>query len=173
MEEKISPLTIARRLLPLCLALVLTQTYIWTALVGWEEVANGNHASARETVIAIGTTASPTVMLIVVISIGEAILLDSVWGIIMVTAGYLTNKFVKPLIERHKEEGRVEGITAGREEGIAVGEAKGREEGIAVGEAKGREEGESAANRRWTEWNSRRIEAERAGVPFDEPPPAP
>ena len=156
MEEKISPLTIARRLLPLCLALVLTQTYIWTALVGWEEVANGSHASARATVIAIGTTASPTVMLIVVISIGEAILLDSVWGIIMVTAGYLTNKFVKPLIERHKAEGREEGITAGREEGMS--------EGIATGEA--------AANRRWTEWNSRRIEAERAGVPFDEPPPA-
>ena len=168
MEEKISPLTIARRLLPLCLALVLTQTYIWTALVGWEEVANGGHAGARETVIAIGTTASPTVMLIVVISIGEAILLDSVWGIIMVTAGYLTNKFVKPLIERHKEEGRVEG----REEGITAGREEGMSEGIAVGEAKGREEGEADANRRWTEWNSRRIEAERAGVPFDEPPPA-
>jgi len=151
-NEFFSPLSIARRLLPLCLALVLTQTYIWTALVGWEEVANGSHAGARETVIAIGTTASPTVMLIVVISIGEAILLDFAWGIIMVTAGYLTNKFVKPLIERHKEEGR--------------------EEGIAVGEAKGREEGEASERRRWTEWNSRRIEAERAGVPFDEPPPA-
>ena len=136
MEEKFSPLTIARRLLPLCLALVLTQTYIWTALVGWEEVANGNHASARETVIAIVTTASPPVMLIVVVSIGEAILIDFAWGIMMVTARYLTNKFVKPLIERHKAEG------------------------------------EAAANRRWTEWNSRRLEAERAGVPFDEPPPA-
>ena len=54
----------------------------------------------------------------------------------MVTARYLGNKFVQPLIERHK----------------AVGEA--------------------AANRRWTEWNRRRVEAERAGVPFDEPPPA-
>ena len=168
MEEKLSPLTIARRLLPLCLALVLTQTYIWTALVGWEEVANGSHAGARETVIAIGTTASPTVMLIVVISIGEAILLDSAWGVIMVTAGYLTNKFVKPLIERHKAEGREEGITAGREEGIAVGEAKGREEGMSEGIAVG----EADANRRWTEWNSRRIAAERAGVPFNEPPPA-
>ena len=62
----------------------------------------------------------------------------------MVTARYLGNKFVKPLIERHK--------AAGREEGVAVGEASER--------------------RRWTEWNSRRIEAERAGVPFDEPPPA-
>ena len=164
MEEKISPLTIAGRLLPLCLALVLTQTYIWTALVGWEELANGGHASARETVIAIVTTASPPVMLIVVVSIGEAILIDFAWGIVMVTARYLTNKFVKPLIERHKAEGRVEGMTVGREEGMTAG--------IAVGEAKGREEGEAAERRRWTEWNSRRLEAERADVPFDEPPPA-
>ena len=62
----------------------------------------------------------------------------------MVTARYLENKFVKPLIERHKAEGR--------EEGIATGEA--------------------AERRRWTEWNARRIKAERAGLPFDEPPPA-
>ena len=54
----------------------------------------------------------------------------------MVTARYLENKFVKPLIERHKAEG------------------------------------EAAERRRWTEWNARRIEAERTGVPFDEPPPA-
>ena len=58
----------------------------------------------------------------------------------MVTARYLGNKFVQPLIERHKAEGR--------------------------------EEGETAERRRWVEWNSRRVEAERAGVPFDEPPPA-
>ena len=54
----------------------------------------------------------------------------------MVTARYLGNKFVQPLIERHKAEG------------------------------------EAAERRRWVEWNSRRVEAERAGVPFDEPPPA-
>ena len=70
----------------------------------------------------------------------------------MVTARYLGNKFVQPLIERHKAEGREEG----REEGMTAG--------IATGEA--------AERRRWTEWNSRRVEAERAGVPFDEPPPA-
>ena len=62
----------------------------------------------------------------------------------MVTARYLENKFVKPLIERHKAEGR--------EEGIATGKA--------------------AERRRWTEWNARRIDAERADIPFNEPPPA-
>jgi len=78
----------------------------------------------------------------------------------MVTARYLGNKFVQPLIERHKAEGRVEGI--------AVGRVEGREEGMSEGIATG----EAAERRRWTEWNSRRVEAERAGVPFDEPPPA-
>ena len=70
----------------------------------------------------------------------------------MVTARYLENKFVKPLIERHKAEGRAEGREEGREEGILTGEA--------------------AERRRWTEWNARRLDAERAGLPFDEPPPA-
>ena len=74
----------------------------------------------------------------------------------MVTARYLENKFVKPLIERHKAEGRIEGREEGREEGVVAG--------ILTGEA--------AERRRWTEWNARRLEAERAGVPFDEPPPA-
>ena len=78
----------------------------------------------------------------------------------MVTARYLGNKFVQPLIERHKAEGRDEG----REEGMTAG--------IAVGRSEGREEGEAAERRRWTEWNSRRVEAERTGLPFDEPPPA-
>ena len=54
----------------------------------------------------------------------------------MVTARYLTNKFVKPLIKEHE----------------ARGEARERS--------------------RWLEWNARRIEAEKNGVTFDEPPPA-
>ena len=52
---------------------------------------------------------------------------------------------------------------AGKAEGKTEGEAKGRDEG----EAKGR--ADEAA--RWRAWNARRIEAEREGRPFDEPPP--
>ena len=39
--------------------------------------------------------------------------------------------------------------------------------GIDEGVVKGRAEGRAA----WSAWNSRRLEAERDGVPFDEPPP--
>ena len=55
----------------------------------------------------------------------------------MVTARYLTEKFVEPLREKLREEGRDE------------------------------------ANRKWADWNNRRIKAADEGVPFDEPPPAP
>ena len=39
--------------------------------------------------------------------------------------------------------------------------------------AEGKVEGEVQMHNRWSAWNSRRIEAERRGEPFDEPPPAP
>ena len=32
-------------------------------------------------------------------------------------------------------------------------------------------EGMAQENAKWSAWNSRRMEAERSGVPFDEPPP--
>ena len=65
----------------------------------------------------------------------------------MITAEYFRSKFVKPVIERHKEEGR--------EEGKIEGAAEGR----------------SKMHRKWAGWNNRRLEAEEAGLPFDEPPP--
>lgn len=37
--------------------------------------------------------------------------------------------------------------------------------------AKAREEGREETNRRWTEWNERRMKAEEEGKVFDEPPP--
>ena len=61
----------------------------------------------------------------------------------MVTAKYLGNKFVKPLIEKRREEGRKEGRAEGRTEERLL----------------------------WSEWNRRREEAAANGVPFAEPPP--
>ena len=63
----------------------------------------------------------------------------------MVTAQYLTEKFVEPLREQLREEGRVEG----------------------------REEGREEAHSKWADWYRRKTEADEKGVPFDEPPPAP
>ena len=65
----------------------------------------------------------------------------------MVTARYLTDKFVEPLRERLREEGRAEGRKEGRAEIIDT-------------------------VRKWEDWNNRRMKAEDEGIPFDEPPPA-
>ncbi len=45
---------------------------------------------------------------------------------------------------------------------------QGREQGI----EQGREQGRSEAHRAWSDWNTRRQEAEAKGLPFNEPPPA-
>lgn len=55
----------------------------------------------------------------------------------------LRDKFVRPIAEGHRAEGRVEG----------------------------RVQGETNMYNAWADWNSRRLEAEGEGRPFDEPPP--
>ena len=56
----------------------------------------------------------------------------------------------------------------GHKEGIQEGLAEGRKEGHADGVA----EGLRQAHQDWAGWNERRAAAERAGLPFDEPPPS-
>ena len=60
----------------------------------------------------------------------------------------------------------------GHKEGIQEGLAEGRKEGIKEGHAEGLEVGLRQAHQDWAAWNERRAAAERAGLPFDEPPPS-
>ena len=71
---------------------------------------------------------------------------------------YLTNKF-KTKVKQQVKEAKAEGIAEGR----AQGEAKGR--------AQGRVQGRTENHQMWVAWNTRRMEAEARGIPFDEPPP--
>ena len=71
----------------------------------------------------------------------------------------MVNRFVNPVIERHKAAGRVEGM------------AEGRVEGMAEGRVKGLAEGQAAERSQWQDWNRRRMDAAVAGQPFHEPPP--
>ena len=143
-NEFFSPLTVVKRLAPLCLGVTLLYAIGWTALIARHEVRTGSHPDLETTAIATAERVGQVDTLIILCSIATTVALDILGGMVMVTLRYLENKFVKPVIERHKAEGREEGVTVG----------------------------EAAERRRWTEWNSRRIEAERAGIPFDEPPPA-
>ena len=66
----------------------------------------------------------------------------------MVTARYLTEKFLEPL----REKIRAEGIEEGKAQGIAEGEAR--------------------KQREWEDWLRDGREARERGEPFDEPPPS-
>ena len=69
---------------------------------------------------------------------------------------YLTRKFMTKVTKIQAEsfeEGKAEGLEQGIEQGL--------EQGIAT------------AYRQWQAWNTRRMEAEAKGEPFNEPPPTP
>ena len=104
----------------------------YTILVARHEIAKGNHESNSEIIIAVAERDSMVTPGFVASTV---ILMEGV-GYIMITYDYLYNKFVQPVIDQHKAEGKAE------------------------------------MHRRWADWNSRRIEAESKGVPFDEPPPS-
>ncbi len=65
----------------------------------------------------------------------------------MVTARYLSSKFVTPLVERYRSEGKEEG------------------------RSEGKEEGRSEMHNAWLAWYRKSEEAKAKGLPFDEPPP--
>ena len=146
-----SPLDVAKKWIPWSLGLILSMTVGWVALVAYAEVSSGKHDNLIDTSIAVGSVAGMAAPLIPLFSIVIITAADLTGGAIVVTYNYLNNKFVKPLIEKHKAEGR----------------ALGREEGITQGIELGRQEIMVAIR----DWNNRRLDAEEKGEPFDEPPP--
>ena len=115
----------------------------YTILVARYEIVHGGHSSATEIIIAVAERDSLVIPGFVA---STAIMMEGV-SYIVITAEYFRNKFIKPIIEQHKEEGRAEGRAEGLTEGL------------------------TEMYQKWTDWNNRRMEAEREGLPFDEPPP--
>ena len=101
--------------LPWCVGLILVMTAGWTALVVWYEVSYGNHQSLLETAIAVGGKAGTAAPLIPLFAVLIVTVLDTLGGLIMVTARYLTDKWLNPLIEKRKAEA----LEAARKEVIA------------------------------------------------------
>ena len=65
----------------------------------------------------------------------------------MVMYQFAVNKWVKPVIQRHRDAGRAQGRVEGRSEGRAE------------------------ANQAWKSWLERKTDAENKGLPFNEPQP--
>ena len=82
---------------------------------------------------------------------------------LMVTYDYLMNKYVRPLQERQRAEGREQGLAEGLAEGLAKGLVEGR--------AEGRAEAEAEFRVLVSEWNQHRLAATARNEPFDEPHP--
>ena len=101
---------------------------------------------------------------VAIVSMLLARAVNMIGGILLSLYQAMVNRFVLPVIEEHKAQGREEGRALGREEGLA--------EGIDVGHTAGIEEGRYKAMTEWTAWNQRRLAAELAGQAFAEPPPS-
>ena len=149
--QRESPLSVARKWLPWCAALIFVMTIGWTALAVWAEVDAGEQQGAVNIAIAAVNRAAPAAPLIVIYAMMIVSALDLARGFAVVTERFLTEKFLEPWRERQR--------------------ARARAEGHAEGRAEGREEGRTEAWHQWTEWNNRRKAAETNGEPFDEPPP--
>ena len=92
---------------------------------------------------------------------------NMIGGAAMTLYQAMVNRWVFPVIERHRAEGRAQGIAQGRTEGRTQGLTEGRTQG----RTEGLEQGRSQAHEEWMAWNRRRVEAERHGRDFDESPP--
>ncbi len=77
-------------------------------MVAWYEVSYGNHQSLLETAIAVGGKTGMAAPLIPLFAILIVTVLDTLGGFIVVTARYLTDKWLTPLREKRKAEVRKE-----------------------------------------------------------------
>ena len=143
-----SPLSISKELWPWCLWVICLLTVAWTALIVFGEVSSRKHAGILETSISVGSNTADAVPLIIVYSILGVMIGNFILGGGIMVMARATRDYLYDKIERRREKLREEGREQGREEGRG---------GFAAEVA---------------DWNRRRLEAEKRGEAFDEPPPS-
>ena len=145
-DEQGSPLSVDTKLVPWCVGGMAILAVLWTALAAWNEIAYGGHAVwtlACEAIAGKVFFGLPGIVLVpIVIAAG---------GKLFIKLGKDFWRMINynfPLIGGKVIERRIsEWKNAGRAEGRVEKDAE------------------------WLAWYNRRLEAEREGVPFDEPPP--
>ena len=149
-DEQGSPLSVDAKLVPWCVGGMAILAVLWTALAAWNEIAYGGHAVwtlACEAIAGKVFFGLPGIVLVpIVIAAGGKLFTKmgkDFWRMINYNFPLIGGKVIERRISEWMNAGRAEGRVEGRVE-------------------------ERAA---WLAWNSRRLEAERDGVPFDEPPP--
>ena len=104
--------SIGRKWLPWYLLIVFLMVIGWTAFVAWHEDTAGSHVGLSATAIAVVRGSSPAAPLIPIYALMVISILDVVGSVTMVTYRYLSDKFLKPLHDRLRQEG----LEKGREE---------------------------------------------------------
>ena len=106
--ERESIWSIGRKWLPWYLGVIFALTIGWTAFTAWNEVTNGSHDGFPEIANAIVRGTAPAAPLIPIYALLLISTLDLVGGSTVITARYLSDKFLKPLHEKLRQEGRLE-----------------------------------------------------------------
>lgn len=145
-EPRVSVTSVPERWRELYFVIFSAQTLALIGLAVWYEVFVVTEDTWPETIFAIGRAVGPGVGAIM----AESIIATE--GLFMVLFGGILRRREERRVEEAKSQGRSEGIAVGRSEGIVEGLAQ--------------------ANKKWQDWNRRRLDAEAEGRPFTEPPPS-
>lgn len=148
-DERDDMLSILRELRPFYFWILIAQVAIWGILVFFSERGNCADAGYSGCVVTMGLKMSGLVPLWLLTSV------------VLVDVG----RYFMVLLRSSRERVMARAIAKAK----AEAGAKARAEGMAEGKA----EGANMMYAQWSEWNARRVEADRRGEPFDEPPPTP
>ena len=107
-EDRESIWAVSRKWLPFYIGLISVMTFAWMWVISEVVIESGEYDNSTETLIAVMDRSSSAVPLIVLVGVCVTYWLDILGGLLMVTARYLSSKFVTPIVERHKSEGRSE-----------------------------------------------------------------
>ena len=104
--ERESIWSIGRKWLPWYLLIVFAMVIGWTAFVAWFETSSGTHSGLADSANAVVRGTAPAAPLIPIYALLVISTLDLVGSVTMVTYRYLSDKFLKPLHEKLRTEGR-------------------------------------------------------------------
>ena len=156
-DEREDMLSILRELRPYYFWILIIQIVVWGIVV---------FLSERSTCAEIGVNGCAVTMGLKMSGLVPLWLITSVISVDM-------GRFLMVLLRSSREKLITKAKARARAEGKAEGRAEGRVEGKAEGKTEGEAVGANKMYAKWSEWNARRIEHERRGEPFDEPPPTP
>ena len=177
-DEREDMLSVLREFRPYYFWILIVQIVVWGVVVFLSERGNCTEVGPAGCAVAMGLKMSGLVPLMLLTSV---ILVD-IGRYFMVFLRHPREKEIaraRAQAEKEIARARAQAYAEGKAQGLAEGRAqakssKAQDEVISRGQrgAEERVNGAWEVHLKWSVWNARRIEHERRGEPFDEPPPA-